>query len=102
MAIPGIQPNTYSLQQLRRPETSRVADASDKPNIGEQVSQALESVNAQQQHANTLAEQVSSGNIEDTHKALIAMERASLSLDLTLQVRNKMLEAYQEIMRTQV
>ncbi len=101
MPITGIQPNIYSLQQLRRPDTRQSAE-SRGPGIGEQLAKALENVNALQQNANTLAEQVGSGNVEDSHKAMIAMERALLGLDLTLQVRNKMLEAYQEIMRTQI
>lgn len=36
------------------------------------------------------------------HEAMIAMEKASISFKTMLQVRNKMLEAYQEVMRMQV
>ena len=41
------------------------------------------------------------GNIHDIHEIMIASEKAGLSFKLLLQIRNKLLEAYQEIMRMQ-
>jgi len=92
---------TYSPKTLLRPERP-LAETAKTPGIGEQVSSAMNKVNELQQNANTMAEQVASGNVEDVHKAMIAMEQASMAMDFTLQVRNKVLEAYQEIMRTQI
>jgi len=43
-----------------------------------------------------------SGNARDMHTAVLAVEKASLALDLVVSVRNKALEAYQEIMRMPV
>ena len=40
--------------------------------------------------------------MEDLHTAMIAVQKASLALELTLQVRNKAIESYQEIMRMQL
>ncbi|HHT84504.1 MAG: flagellar hook-basal body complex protein FliE [Bacillota bacterium] len=39
------------------------------------------------------------GNARDMHTAVLAAEKASLTLDLVISVRNKAIEAYQEIMR---
>ncbi|HOA71223.1 MAG: flagellar hook-basal body complex protein FliE [Bacillota bacterium] len=39
------------------------------------------------------------GNARDMHTAVLAAEKASLALDLVIAVRNKAIEAYQEIMR---
>jgi flagellar hook-basal body complex protein FliE len=39
------------------------------------------------------------GNARDMHTAVLAAEKASLALDLVISVRNKAIEAYQEIMR---
>lgn len=72
------------------------------PGIGEQIKGALDHVNQLQNTANDLSERVVSGNPEDVHKAMVAMEHALMSLDFTLQVRNKVLDAYQQIMQTQV
>jgi flagellar hook-basal body complex protein FliE len=39
------------------------------------------------------------GNARDMHTAILSAEKASLALDLVIAVRNKAIEAYQEIMR---
>ena len=41
-------------------------------------------------------------SIEKTNDAMIALQRAELTLQLTVQVRNKLVQAYQDIMRMQV
>ncbi|MBI2321465.1 MAG: flagellar hook-basal body complex protein FliE [Chloroflexi bacterium] len=45
---------------------------------------------------------VATGDEVDLHDAVIAQERAALAFRLTLQVRNKLLEAYHELTRMQV
>ena len=42
------------------------------------------------------------GEVDDLHKVMIAGEKAGLAFQLTLQVRNKMVEAYQEVIRMQI
>jgi flagellar hook-basal body complex protein FliE len=43
-----------------------------------------------------------SGQVEDVHDVMIAMTKADLSFRMMLEVRNKLVEAYQEVMRIQV
>lgn len=45
---------------------------------------------------------LATGQIESIDKAMIDMEKADIALQLTLQIRNKVLDAYQEIMRMQI
>lgn len=52
--------------------------------------------------AEDLSKQAAIGNVEDLHDVTIALEKANLSLQLTVQVRNKVVEAYQEVMRMQI
>ena len=59
-------------------------------------------VNAKQQHAKGVVQELQSGGNVPLHQAVIAMEEASVSFQLMVEVRNKMLEAYNEIMRMQV
>ena len=40
--------------------------------------------------------------MENVHEATIAAEKAALALELTVQIRNKVVEAYQEIMRMSI
>jgi len=66
------------------------------------VADSAREVNRLQLDVDDVAEKVSTGQVEDFHTAMIAVQKASLALDLTLQVRNKAIESYQEIMRMQV
>ena len=63
---------------------------------------ALSSVNDAQLEANEAVEQVLSGEHKDIHSTMIALQKADVSLKLMLEVKNKIVEAYQEVMRTQV
>ncbi|NLZ53273.1 MAG: flagellar hook-basal body complex protein FliE [Thermoanaerobacteraceae bacterium] len=63
---------------------------------------ALESVNTyQKDYESVLYRQLFSEDV-DLHDVVIAGEKARLSLELALQIRNKAMEAYQEIMRMQI
>lgn len=58
--------------------------------------------NAQQQAADSMIQQLQAGGEVSLHDAMIAMEKADISLRYMVQVRNKAIEAYQEIMRIQM
>ncbi|WP_127580601.1 flagellar hook-basal body complex protein FliE [Paenibacillus koleovorans] len=70
--------------------------------FGQFLNDALKSVEDQQKVTGILNEKFVTGELADVHQLTIAAERASLSLELTVQLRNKAIEAYQEIMRTQL
>jgi flagellar hook-basal body complex protein FliE len=65
------------------------------------LSSAMQQVNSLQNTAEQKVTSLISGNGEDVHAATLAVERASLAFDLMLQVRNKVVNAYQEISRLQ-
>jgi len=69
--------------------------------FGAYLQRALEGVEAQQVNVHKLNDTYLQGKIDVT-EVLIASEQAQLSLQLTAQVRNKMVEAYQDIMRMQI
>jgi flagellar hook-basal body complex protein FliE len=62
---------------------------------------ALGSVDQAQTSAADKVNSLLSGSGEDVHDAMIGVEKASLSFSLMLQVRNKMVSAYQEVSRLQ-
>jgi flagellar hook-basal body complex protein FliE len=66
--------------------------------FSEYVKEALENVNELQAKANRSIEQMTTGQT-GIHETMIAVEKAGISLRLILQVRNKALEAYREIIR---
>jgi flagellar hook-basal body complex protein FliE len=63
---------------------------------------AIQGVEAAGQNASASMERFLSGEGEELHSAVLATQKAELSFDLFLQVRNKVVSAYQEIMRMQM
>lgn len=79
------------------------------PGVGQPVEsfesvlgKALNGVNDLQNQAATLDAKLASGQLEYIHQAMIMAEKANIALSLTVQIRNKVLEAYQEISRSQI
>lgn len=70
--------------------------------FGDTIASALESVSQAEFDANALATDVALGGDTTVQELMVAMTKASLSVDLLVQVRNKAVEAYQEIMRMQI
>ncbi len=66
------------------------------------VRNALESVSRAERQADAIAVDIASGGDSGVHELMVATAKASLSVDLLVQVRNRAVEAYTEIMRMQV
>jgi flagellar hook-basal body complex protein FliE len=70
--------------------------------FGSMLSNLLGSLSQTEQNTNTLLARAAAGDNVDIHDVTIAMQTESLAFDLATQVRNKAVEAYQEVFRTQV
>ena len=70
--------------------------------FGKMLMDVIKEVNAAQTEAGNMKDAFMSGQQVELHELMISMERAGTAMELTLQVRNKLLEAYQEISRMQV
>jgi flagellar hook-basal body complex protein FliE len=66
------------------------------------LEQAVGEVNRTQMESDRAIEQLQGGEAKNLHEVMIAMEEADISLRLMVQMRNKLVESYQEIMRMQV
>ena len=66
------------------------------------LQQSLDRVNGLQHDADAAARAFALGQAPSVHDTMIAVEKADLSLRLTTKIRNKVVEAYQDIMRMQV
>ena len=65
-------------------------------------SEAVKKVEAFQRHAQQSADRFLNGEGEEIHKVALAAQHADLSFQMFVQVRNKVISAYQEIMRLQI
>lgn len=70
--------------------------------FGNLLSNLVKDVTAKQAESSNLSRALLSGQNVPLHKVMIASEEASLSFQLMVEVRNKLLESYQELMRMQV
>jgi flagellar hook-basal body complex protein FliE len=63
---------------------------------------AIDQVEGASNNANQSVQQFLSGDGEDLHSTVLSVQRASLEFDMLMQVRNKVVSAYQEVMRMQM
>ncbi len=70
--------------------------------FGDVLKNALDNVNKLQLESEEYKNLLITGEIDNLHDVTIAQEKANISLQLTLSIRNKMVEAYREIMRMQI
>ncbi len=88
------------LQGLRGSTPSAAKSSAD--GFADMIKNSIESVNRKQVEADKAAAELASGQSSNIHEVMIKMEEAEISLRLMVQMRNKVVEAYQEIMRMQV
>lgn len=93
-----------NLVSLVRPDNFlKTKSEPDQPAVSFEkvLGSALNEVNDLQLKSEDLNAKLASGQLDYLHQATAMSEKATLALQLTVQVRNKIVEAYQEIMRTQ-
>jgi len=66
------------------------------------LNETLGEVNKLQKEGDKAVSDIATGSVKDLHQAAIAIDKAEMSMKLTLEVRNKALNAYKELARTQM
>lgn len=100
MAIQSITTSLPSIPSIT--ELSGSAPKQDAAGFADSLKSLMNEVSGAEANADKLAASVAAGDVNDLHNAMIAMRRASMAMELTVQIRNRVLDAYQEIMRMQV
>ena len=72
------------------------------PSFGEVLENAIKEVSDIQKDAGEEARKFMTGEVKDIHTVMIAAQKAEISFQMMMQVRNKLVNAYQEIMRMPV
>ena len=88
-----------------RPDEVKPATLGNDSNgtsFGDVLENAIQQVSNLQQEAGSESQKLLTGNTQDIHSAMVALQKADISFQMMMQVRNKLVLAYQEIMRTQV
>lgn len=91
-----------SLGGAAKPNPAGDAASTGGTSFAAALQNAMQQVQQLQNNADQESVKLATGQSQDLHAAMIATEKATLALDLTVEVRNKILDAYQEIMRLPV
>lgn len=89
---------TISASPLRGKQSLLIKENS----FGDILKRSIGEVNQLQKNADHAIRELTTGKKKDIHETMIALEKADVSFQLMMQVRNKVIEAYQEINRMQV
>jgi flagellar hook-basal body complex protein FliE len=98
MPVPILPVSAATLPEAIRPAGSPAAGGA----FQDVFTSAIQKVEAVNRNAETSVERFLSGEGEDLHTTVLATTQAELSFNMFLQMRNKVVSAYQEIMRMQI
>ncbi len=99
---------TDAFEKLRNGGTSSTSTSSNSSSTANGASftdtlkEAIHTVDNLQKDADVKMQELVTGKSQNIHETMIAAEKADVALRLMIQVRNKIIDAYQEIMRMQV
>jgi len=102
MAEPFIGQISKNLQlpEINRPRAAGKTE--EGASFGDMLKSAISTVNEVQKQSDVEIQKLMAGETQDLHTTMIAVQKADLSFQMMMQVRNKIVQAYQEIMRMQV
>jgi len=90
-----------SLNGMPSPEAHGLSPGSGNT-FSDVLRKSVENVNQFQVEADQAVKEMVAGRNKNIHETMLAVERADVSLKLMMQVRNKIIDAYKEIMRMQI
>jgi len=90
------------LERLQSSQANQVKKGEAEPDFQKILNDAIKNVNVQQKDAIQAEDDFAAGKISNIHDVIIRAEKAAMSLTLTMEVRNKIVDAYKEIMRMQL
>ena len=96
---------TISNMQSILPEmavTEKKAPEESSAPFSDYIKQSLTDVNRQMLEADQAIDDLATGKNQDIHNTMIAMKKAEISFELVMQVRNKLVSAYDEIRRMSI
>jgi len=81
------------------PSPAQSAGRNNQPDFAQTLREGMRQIDQLQNDAQQKTAQLLQGDGQDVHSAMIAVEKAELSFQLMMQVRNKIVAAYQEVSR---
>ncbi|MCH1429998.1 MAG: flagellar hook-basal body complex protein FliE [Chlamydiales bacterium] len=102
LARPNLAFVKNSALQIHIPIPEEVQNLDEKYTFRNIMRRYLEEVNTLQHDADSQVQKLAAGEVENLHEVTLAMDEAEVAFDMMMQIRNKLVEGYKEIMRMQV
>jgi flagellar hook-basal body complex protein FliE len=104
MAISPVALKTYASvadigRELGGDAARKAAAEQGKSSFTDQLRDSLSKVNEMQQQKDAMITSFASGENQNVHELMISLQKAGMAMSLTSAVRNKVLEAYRELMK---
>ncbi|SRR6056297_1690540 len=80
----------------------KVENNQENINFGEILNEALNKVNDDQLFADEMDRMLATGEVDNVHEVTIAAQKAQLTLNLAVEIKTQLMDAYKEIMRLQI
>ena len=97
----GGEIGSQRIQINEQPETQKGSEVG-RPEFSDLVKDFASDVNDMQFQAGNAIDMLVTGEAADVHQVMVAVEEAGIAMDLMLEIRNRVLEGYQELIRMQV
>ena len=101
-SIPEIAPRATSAIDPRSLRTYAPKQETGETSFANVLADAVTEVQRLQTEADTQIQKLVSGEVKDVTEAMVAVEKADVSFQTMMAIRNKMVAAYEEVMRMQV
>ena len=94
--------NSASGMEFKKLDKSDLGAQDSSKSFSSFIDQSLKDIEASQIEADTAVKDLATGKNKNLHQVMLTLEKADTTLKLGMQIRNKIVEAYKEIMRMQV
>jgi flagellar hook-basal body complex protein FliE len=85
--------------QLPSTKINQVKTSEEVESFGNLLQSFIQDVNNLQNNADQMVQKFALGQVEDVHQVVVATEEANIAFQLLLEIRNKLVDAYHELMR---
>ena len=101
-AINGLNNQINKINNNFQNKTNEVDGATGKLSFKDQLQSFIGDVNQLQKEADTSVNKLAAGEVADVHDVMVKVEEANLSFSLMMEIRNKIVEGYKEVLKTSV
>jgi len=105
MKLSAVQPPVTLTQSIQSERLSQIGQKNSTNTVnetGQTFNELLQSLSQSQNESDTLLQKLAAGEDVDLHQVMIASEKTSVSFQVALSIRDRLVEAYREVMRTNV